>query len=392
VISAKVVKEGRILRPIQQQISPDFYSIWMTRGYPKPGDVVLTTEGPLGEVAQLDSESCHFALGQRIVVLRGREKRLDNNFLKFLLMSPRQQEILASYATGTTVAGVSQKSLRSMPVELPSYEDQVAIGTLLAALNDKVDLNRRMNETLDAMARALFKDWFVDFGPTRAKVEGRPAYLATSLWDMFPDTLDEGGKPSGWKDGTLADVADLNPESWARATYPTEIRYVDLSNTKWGTVESTEGHDKESAPSRAQRILRRGDTIVGTVRPGNGSYALIGEEGLTGSTGFAVLRPKDTSYQELTYLAATSFDNIQRLAHLADGAAYPAVRPEAVMATTLRGFNENVVQRFSGVVSPLMEQIETNKLESRVLAEAGQLLLPKLMSGEVRLKCGEPTA
>ena len=98
-------------------------------------------------------------------MLRGREKRLDNNFLKFLLMSPRQQEILASYATGTTVAGVSQKSLRSMPVELPSYEDQVAIGTLLAALNDKVDLNRRMNETLDAMARAIFKDWFVDFGP-----------------------------------------------------------------------------------------------------------------------------------------------------------------------------------------------------------------------------------
>ena len=96
-------------------------------------------------------------------------------------MSRRQQEILASYATGTTVAGVSQKSLRSMPIQIPPYEDQVAIGTLLVALDDKIDLNRRTNVTLEAMARRIFRNWFVEFGPTRTKAEGGRAYLAPEV-------------------------------------------------------------------------------------------------------------------------------------------------------------------------------------------------------------------
>lgn len=119
VISAKVVKAGRILRPIEQTIDPDYYHTWMTRGYPRPGDVVMTTEGPLGEVAQLDDETAKFAIAQRVVVLRGKPGVLDNTFLKFLLISPLQQSILASFATGTTVEGISQKSLRALPIRLP---------------------------------------------------------------------------------------------------------------------------------------------------------------------------------------------------------------------------------------------------------------------------------
>ena len=206
---------------------------------------------------------------------------------------------------------------------------------------------------------------------------------------MFPDALDDVGKPVGWRQGTLAAVAGLNPESWSASTYPDEIRYVDLSNTKWGAIESTEVHDKDSAPSRAQRILRAGDTIVGMVRPGNGSYAFIGEDGLTGSTGFAVLRPQNPRHREFVYLAATSTENIERLAHLADGGAYPAVRPETVIATALSGFDEMSLQRFSEVTKPLIDKIESNKRESRTLADTRDLLLPKLMSGEVGLKDGE---
>lgn len=389
VISAKVVKNGRITQPIVQTIDPHYYPVWMTRGLPQVGDVVMTTEGPLGEVAQLDEETVTFALAQRVVCMRGKRGVLDSTFLKFLLMSPMQQSVLSAYATGTTVEGISQKALRSLPISIPSYTDQVIIGELLGAIGDKIDLNRRMNETLEAMARAFFKDWFVDFGPTRAKAEGSAPYLAAEIWALFPPQLDDDDKPDGWSTGTIADIADLNPESWGRTTYPVQIRYVDLSNTKWGTVESIEVLNKESAPSRAQRILRSGDTIVGTVRPGNGSYAFVGEEGLTGSTGFAVLRPKKYDYRVFTYLAATSPENIESLAHLADGGAYPAVRPETVVATALLGFSEKVLQRFSEATNPLMEKIEANKRESRTLSGTRDLLLPKLMSGEIRLREAE---
>src|SRR5207248_1297490 len=150
-----------------------------------------------------------YALGQRIVCMRGKTKVLDNAFLKFLLMSPTLQNTLASYATGTTVAGISQKSLRSVPISIPPYKEQIAIGQLLGAIDDKIDLYGWMNETLEAMARAIFKDWFVDFGPTRAKMEGRAPYLTRELWALFPDLLDNEGKPQGWEWGTLARYAKL---------------------------------------------------------------------------------------------------------------------------------------------------------------------------------------
>ena len=386
VLSAKVVKTSGILRPIEQKIAVDYYPIWMVRGQPHLGDVVMTTEAPMGEVTQLDQETVQYALGQRIVCLRGKPNKLDNKFLRYLLASPAQQAVLASYATGTTVLGISQKDLRSVPITYPEFREQQRIGELLGALDDKIELNRRMNETLEAMARAIFRDWFVDFGPTRAKMAGHPPYLAPDLWSLFPAHLDPEGKPEGWAGGSLADFASLNPESWARANYPDSINYVDLSNTKLGTIEIHTDFAKATAPSRAQRILRPGDTIVGTVRPGNGSYALVSEQDLTGSTGFAVLRPSKKIFREVVYLAATSQDNIDRLSHLADGGAYPAVPPEIVAGTPLTNAPERVFIQFSVAVNALIDRVEANKRENRTLAATRDLLLPKLMSGEVRVK------
>jgi type I restriction enzyme S subunit len=180
--------------------------------------------------------------------------------------------------------------------QLPELLEQRAIAHILRTLDDKIELNRRMNETLEAMARALFKSWFVDFEPVRAKAEGRHPGLPKHLADLFPARLvssEPGEIPEGWEEGTLAGFASLNPEAWSIDTRPTVINYVDLANTKWGKIEVVTTYAREDAPSRAQRVLRPGDTIVGTVRPGNGSYAHIAEDRLTGSTGFAVLRPAE---------------------------------------------------------------------------------------------------
>ena len=295
---------------------------------------------------------------------------------------------------GLAAAGATRNALTKSMIEgfcIPGLplNHQSAIASVLGALDDKIELNRRMNETLEAMARAMFKDWFVDFGPTRAKMDGRAPYLAAETWSLFPDRLDADGKPEGWNGGALSDVASLNPESWSRASYPDTVNYVDLANTKWGTIEAITPFTSDDAPSRAQRILRPGDTIVGTVRPGNGSYAFVSAQGLTGSTGFAVLRPIQDIYREAVYLAATAKENIDRLAHLADGGAYPAVRAELVAATELVAAPESLFTAFSAATSALIDRAEANKLENRALAATRDLLLPKLMSGEVRVKNAE---
>lgn len=320
------------------------------------------------------------------IVIRGRPTVSETEFAYYLT----KWEHVRSYAIGqmTGTSGrqrVPVNAFDQLLVPIPSVEEQRAIVSVLSALDDKIDLNRRMNETLEAMARAIFKDWFVDFGPVRAKAEGRPPYLAPDLWALFPDALDDDDKPVGWGAVSLSEFAYLNPESWSKNHQPVEIKYVDLANTKWGVIETTQRFNWKEAPSRAQRILRTGDTIVGTVRPGNGSFSFIGQDGFTGSTGFAVLRPKMDRYREFVYLSATSSENIERLTHLADGAAYPAVRPDVVIETESIKSNEELLIHFSEIVEPLFAQIECNKVMSKDLAQLRDLLLPKLMSGEIRL-------
>lgn len=387
LITAKVVKGGRIEEP-EEFIAEADYDSWMRRGIPKPGDVVLTTEAPLGEVAQLDQR--RVALAQRLIALRGKSGVLDNTFLKFLLQSAGVQAQLRSRASGTTVLGIKQSELRKIVLPIPPIPEQRAIAHILGTLDDKIELNRQMSETLEAMARALFKSWFVDFDPVRAKVEGRT--VAAQGARLFSDSFEDselGEIPKGWTSATLADLSSLNPESWSKATRPDVIEYVDLAATKWGRIESVASLAAHDAPSRAQRVLRPLDTIVGTVRPGNGSFAFISEDGLTGSTGFAVLRPSKPEYAAFVYLAATAPENIDALSHLADGGAYPAVRPDVVAATPVVLPPSEILNAFSRIALPLLARSAANEYESGTLAAVRDTLLPKLISGELRVKDAE---
>jgi type I restriction enzyme S subunit len=164
---------------------------------------------------------------------------------------------------------------------------------------------------------------------------------------------------------------------------PDTVAYVDLASAKCGRIDKVSSYTAEAAPSRARRILRAGDTIVGTIRPGNSSYALIDEAGLTGSTGFAVLRPRETSYRETVYLAATASDNIETLALLADGGAYPAVRPGLVAETPLVIAPPEIAAAFSMLVGPILDRVAASERESRTLNRLRDALLPKLFSAEL---------
>jgi type I restriction enzyme, S subunit len=384
------IGDGWINTKTVDHIRPEFIDRLRAK-LSQPGDTAFIIKGTIGRAGFLRETQAQVVFAPQVAYWRSLDKRqLEPRFIYYLSRSAAFLAALDADKThGAMVADyVSISQQLDFRFQFPPIREQQAISEILGALDDKIELNRRMNETLEAMARAIFKDWFVDFGPVRAKQEGRTPYLAPDIWSLFPDRLDDEGKPEGWEFGTLSTIANLNPESWGR-NYPEEIRYVDLSNTKWGMIETVETHLSAGAPSRAQRILRPGDTIVGTVRPGNGSYAFVGTDGLTGSTGFAVLRPKEDHYRELVYYAATSVDNIDRLAHLADGGAYPAVRSDVVIASTMPKFGDDIARAFSIAAGALLDRAECNKCESKTLAALRDLLLPKLMSGEIRVRDAE---
>ena len=359
-----------------------------------PGTVVFAKIGEALRQNRLRQVVRETVIDNNMMGAVPRINRVDPRFFYYALSRFNFSDI----AQGTALPYLTVGSLSALTLDVPPPVEQLAIAHILGTLDDKIECNRRINETLEAMTRTLFKSWFVDFNPVTAKMEGRwqrgqtlPG-LPAHLYDLFPDRLVEselGEIPEGWEVTSLSKFSSLNPESWTKRTRPGEIRYVDLSNTKWGRVESVTNYEADDAPSRAQRVLRPLDTIVGTVRPGNGSYALISDEGLTGSTGFAVLRPLRRECSEFVYLAATACENIERLSNLADGGAYPAVRPEIVSATQVPRVGQELINEFSRQVSPMLAGIADNERTSRPLTQLRDALLPKLISGELRVPDAE---
>ena len=389
LITAKIIKKGTIL-PVEEYISPDDYNEWMRRGLPKQGDVVLTTEAPLGEVAQLQNSKV--ALAQRVVTLRGKNGFLDNTFLKYLLLDNSVQNLLKSKSTGTTVTGIKQRELRKIKLSFPPFSEQQAIAHILGTLDDKLELNRRQNATLEAVAQAIFKEWFVDFGPVRAKMEGRqPEGMSREIADLFPDRLDDEGKPEGWEWAVLSDCCEINPKRVLQKNK--YASYLDMSNMpttnalphKWNMRNFTSGMK-----------FMNGDTLIARITPclENGKTAFVdflknGEVGW-GSTEYIVLRPKANISPFWGYLLSKT-DEFRKFAIQSMTGTSGRQR---VQVDQLAGFQivkapdtiHNIVKmQFDSIVRKLSK----NRNEANILIDIRDTLLPKLISGELRVPDAE---
>lgn len=338
----------------------------------RAGDTLMARITPClenGKIARYRDSSFESAAygSTEFIVVRGRPDVTDDEFAYYLTRWDGVRGYAISQMTGTSGRQrVATESLGDLAVLVPPLWEQRTIAQALGVLDDKIELNHRTATTLDEAVRALYGVCFRD-STTQLGVEHT------------------GTVPPA----TLREYASLNPESWSATSRPDSVAYVDLSNTKRGTIAQVEHHPWSSAPSRARRVLRSGDTIVGTVRPGNGSFALVGREGLTASTGFAVLRPKEGFDAAFVWCAATSKANIERLARLADGGAYPAVSAEAVAATTVARTDSTTRRKFSRLTAPLVAKGHAVRNESEALATLRDTLLPKLISGEIRIPDAE---
>lgn len=373
-----------------------------------PGQVVVTMtdlskeSDTLGYAASIPNDANTWLHNQRVGLLEFKPAvPTAPRFIQYLLRTHDYRSWVVGSATGTTVKHTSPGRIESFKTRIPSIGEQHAIAQILGALDDKIELNRRMNETLEAMARVIFQSWFVDFDPVRAKASGESADsicqrlgLTPELLALFPDSFEDselGDIPLGWGVASLEEFCELNAKSWSAKTLPDEVHYVDLANTKNGVIQEVQNLAKSEAPSRAKRVLRAGDTVIGTVRPGNRSFAFIGERDiqLTGSTGFAVLSPKEVYFAEFVYLVSTAKDNIDRLTRLADGGAYPAVSPEVIVETTCVRPKTDVSMAFHEICGSLMTKFDANILSNIALTDVRDELLPKLLSGSLGLDGGE---
>jgi type I restriction enzyme, S subunit len=383
LVTAKVIKGGRIEKPTEF-IATEAYESWMRRGIPRAGDVVLTTEAPLGEVAQLGNE--RVALAQRVVTLRGKAGLLDNAYLRYLLQTEEMQSQLAARATGTTVLGIKQSELRKVLVQLPPIEMQRSAASLLASLDDRIALLRETNAILETIAQALFKSWFVDFNPVRAKQQGlSPVGMDDATAALFPDSLEEsalGLVPKGWKVCALDEIATYLNGLALQKFPPSDDSWLPVIKIAQLRKGDSVGADRAGRHLKPEYVIQNGDVLFSW----SGSLEVevwCGGEGALNQHLFKVTskafpkwfylrwtRHHLSHFRQIAVSKATTMGHIQR-AHLSE--AKVLVPPDA-----LRGAMDDCF-------GPLLARSVENELQAQTLATLRDTLLPRLISGQIRL-------
>ena len=372
LVTAKIVKNGTI-NGYTEYIAEEDYEKWMVRGFPKVGDVILTTEAPLGEVALLKEEKV--ALAQRIVCLRGKDNVLDNTYLKYYLQSGKGQKSLSARESGTTVTGIKQAELRRVDIEYPTYDDQRRISSILSSLDRKIELNNKINAELEEMAQAIFKNWFVDFEPFK---DGK--FVESEL----------GMIPEGWKVGRADDFYQINigktpprkEHKWF-STNPADKIWVSIANMGNSGIfiyDSSEYLTKE-AVDRHNIIMVPRNTILLSFKLTVGRVAIADKE-LTTNEAIARFILSDDKYMEYLYLYLKNFD-YNSLGSTSSIAT--AVNSKTIKGMQMLQPSDNVIDAFHIQVNPIFEKIRSLTKENSHLSLLRDTLLPRLMSGELEI-------
>lgn len=333
-----------------------------------------------------------FTTNQQINTLIPDESKVDLDFLYYLLSSMREYLFRLGVGAGSTMPILNKGSFENITVSIPELREQKKIAKILSVLDDKIELNNKINETLESLAKAIFKDWFIDFGPTKAKSESKkPFGMDDETASIFPNRFEDselGPIPKDWKVSTINAIADVNKSVLKKTDLLESIEYIEISSVGNGVLNSSEYFARGNEPSRAKRKIAHGDTILSTVRPERAAYFLAFEPNPNQivSTGFAVFSAKHNESWAFLHAALTRIEFFEELGRLADGGAYPAISPEVISSQKIVLPPSELIGAFQKISSSLYELKDRLNKENRTLAISRDLLLPKLISGEIDLK------
>ena len=324
--------------------------------------LVLAGAGKCSIVAKVEEPT---TFESHIIRVRLKRDIADPGFFYYYFKSPICR--IRSIVTQGVQAGIRGNDLKALKVHVPDITEQQRIASILSAYDDLIENNRRRIQLLEQAARLLYKEWFVHLrfpGHEHVKIKN--------------------GVPEGWECLTLGEIAHTNEESYKAKALPAEINYIDISSVKQGRILTKTAMLSSEAPGRARRKAKDGDVIWSNVRPNLRAYALVlePEDVDVFSTGFTVLSAKKVPFTWL-YLFTTTDSFVGHLVNHATGAGYPAVRPDDFERPDVVVPPKALLSLFHESVEPSFRQISKLEQYNQCLAKARDLLLPRLMSGEI---------
>ncbi len=343
------------------------------------GDILLSVRAPIGRVNVADREC---AIGRGLAIIRPHTLS-DARYIEFSIRNLESSwDVLDS--SGSVFGNATKRDLDSLLLLWPSDDlERSAIAHVLGTLDDKIELNRRMNQTLEEMARAIFKDWFVDFGPTRAKMEGRAPYLPAEVWDLFPDRLvasEIGEVPEGWGVKSVGECFNLTMgQSPPGHTYNEDGEGLPFFQGR--TDFGFRYPDNRRYCTEPKRIAQAEDTLV-SVRAPVGDINIAWEKCCIGR-GVAALRHKSGSSSFTYYAVGALQRQIQQYEHT--GTVFGAITKSQFESLKIVEPAYGIACKFGSCALSLDKRIRLNVAESRNLTAQRDTLLPELVSGKVRI-------
>ncbi|MFZ2843630.1 restriction endonuclease subunit S [Psychrobacter sp.] len=410
VLRSNNIKNGRLDLSSPSFTNEEGYQARVKRAIPESGDLVLTREAPMGEVCQIP-EGLRCCLGQRMVLLRVKKEIMDSTFLLFALQSPYlQHQISWNEGTGTTVSNIRMPNIKAFQIPTPTLPEQKAIAHILGSLDNKIELNRQMNETLEAMAQALFKSWFVDFDPVidnalaagnaipdefaeRAEMrKGIEKKGNSDIEGLFPDefefTEEMGWIPKGWGisevQGFGQVVCGKTPSKKKAEYYGNDISFIkipDMHHVAWATT-TIDNLSFEGSNSQKNKLIPKGSICVSCIAT-VGKVLITSREAHTNQQINSLIpAEKNTLY----YLYSSFLGMEKSLQDLASGGAVTLNLNTSNFSKIKLIFPANpVLDAYDSSVSSLYEKNLKSLIQNQELAKLRDTLLPKLMSGELRI-------
>lgn len=372
-------------------ISQETFDTWF-RSHPEPGDIIITNKGEYRGSVCYVPDPVWFAIAQDMVALRADKNKIYPPYLLSVMRSPYFKYQVQAFTVSTTIPHLRKTDFDRLIIPIPSMEEQVIIGDLYFTLSDKIEANRRENETLEAMARAIFKSWFVDFDPVHAKANGEQPYgMDAETAALFPDDFENselGMIPRGWSVGEIDDILDLRRDSVKPQNMQSDLFYhYSIPAYNDGLMPRLELG--ETIRSNKYKVIE--DSIL--LSKLNPRFKIIWFPELESeyqsicSTEFLVSVPRERASQEFLYCLFQSHNFYREFEMLVTGtsSSHQRIKPQGFMNLDVVIPCEDVVNQFTDTVRPFFRRIANNRLESRTLAETRDALLPRLISGELRV-------